>query len=41
MTYIEDYTTTHPDTISKDKILLIEDNPGDVRLTKEAFKEAT
>jgi len=40
MTHIEDYTITKEDTVSKDKILLIEDNPGDARLVEILLEES-
>lgn len=30
-----------PELVKPIEILLVEDNPGDVRLTREALKEAT
>ncbi len=40
MTHIEDYTIDQRDTISKDRILLIEDNPGDARLVEILLEES-
>lgn len=40
MTFIEDYTIEKTDTINKDRILLIEDNPGDARLVEILLEES-
>ncbi|MEM6317774.1 MAG: response regulator [Bacteroidota bacterium] len=40
MTHIEDYTIEPLDAVSKDKILLIEDNPGDARLVEILLEES-
>lgn len=40
MTHIENYTIEEKDTISKDRILLIEDNPGDARLVEILLEES-
>ena len=40
MTHTEGYIITSSDTLSKDKILLIEDNPGDARLVEILLEES-
>ena len=40
MIYTEDYTLEQKDILSKDRILLIEDNPGDARLVEILLEES-
>ncbi|MEM1123681.1 MAG: PAS domain S-box protein, partial [Bacteroidota bacterium] len=40
MTHIEGYTIEAPETTNKDRILLIEDNPGDARLVEILLEES-